>query len=404
MPLARIFTCYPQQTSALSEQLQQQGYEVEVLSPDQAPDTLADLEIQLEVCDPADVLRRATDLAARLHADIAIAPGALQAAPAISAPTFLEEEQIPATAIPVMPAALAEPPASLTVPATEVHSYAQAQEEQSQTQAPPVFPSEPPQAARTLGAALAACTSAAERFLVSARDQFQESRGLARVRLAEAQVVREQRLLDLARRRADVREQLLELRAGRHVLDAYLIHLKQQGPAYSRQPQEQAPPTPEPAAVSESLVTRWKTTFQRIHLPLGRREAWIAGLVSVAALLAIGLTVGAFNTRPTPTKRDGAVSTPGGVTLQASQPANPASARPSPAIRQAVPNPPAQATKVTKPSPARRAQAGTVRQNKAPRENQQSVGNDVVVRHFPAPKPTPQTQANGWKHFSDISN
>jgi hypothetical protein len=403
MPLARIFTCYPQQTASLSEQLQQQGYEVEVLSPDQAPDTLADLEIQLEVCDPADVLRRATELAARLHADIAIAPGALQAAPAISAPPVLEEEQLPATTIPVESAALAEPPARPPVPAIEIHSYAQALEQKSQPQAPPDFLSEPPRAAHSLGAALAACTSAAERFLVSARDQFQESRGLARVRLAEAQVVREQRLLDLARRRADVREQLLELRAGRHVLDAYLIHLKQQAPAHSRQPQGQAPPTPEPAAVSESLVAGWKTTFQRIHLPLGRREAWIAGLVSVVALLAIGLTVGAFNSHPTPSKSDGAVSKPGGVTLQASQPANPAPARPSPAARQTAPNPPAQVSKVTKPSPARRAQGSAVRQ-KAPRENQESVGNDVVVRHFPAPKPTPRAQAEGWKHFSDISN
>ena len=66
MPLARIFTRNPERTADLSRQLQQQGYTVEVASPDQAHLAPADLEIEFEVCERADVLERAADLAAEL--------------------------------------------------------------------------------------------------------------------------------------------------------------------------------------------------------------------------------------------------------------------------------------------------------------------------------------------------
>src|SRR5262245_46799958 len=77
MALARIFTRYPQQATALSDELQESGYRVEVLSPEQTPASPAHLEIQLEDCEPADILRRAEELASQLRADIAVAPGAL---------------------------------------------------------------------------------------------------------------------------------------------------------------------------------------------------------------------------------------------------------------------------------------------------------------------------------------
>jgi hypothetical protein len=78
MPLARIFTRNPERTTDLSQQLQQQGYSVEVVSPDQAHLAPADLEIEFEVCERADVLERAGDLATELGADVAVAPGTLQ--------------------------------------------------------------------------------------------------------------------------------------------------------------------------------------------------------------------------------------------------------------------------------------------------------------------------------------
>jgi hypothetical protein len=78
MPLARIFTRYPERAAALSGQLQQQGYRVEVSGPEQAQLPPADLEIEFEICDRADVLERAAQLAEELQADVAVAPGVLQ--------------------------------------------------------------------------------------------------------------------------------------------------------------------------------------------------------------------------------------------------------------------------------------------------------------------------------------
>jgi hypothetical protein len=78
MPLARIFTHHPERTTSLQEELRQQGYQVEVRGPDQIHLAPADLEIEFEICDRADVLDRAASLADGLKADVAVAPGVLQ--------------------------------------------------------------------------------------------------------------------------------------------------------------------------------------------------------------------------------------------------------------------------------------------------------------------------------------
>jgi hypothetical protein len=83
MPLARILTHHPERTAALSSQLQEQGYTVEVVNPDQAHLSPADLEIEFEICERADVLERAAGLADELQADIAVAPGVIQSEPPI---------------------------------------------------------------------------------------------------------------------------------------------------------------------------------------------------------------------------------------------------------------------------------------------------------------------------------
>jgi hypothetical protein len=81
MPLARILTRNPERTADLSSQLKQQGYSVEVARPDQTNLAPADLEIEFEVCERADVLDRAADLANELGADVAVAPGVLKMPP-----------------------------------------------------------------------------------------------------------------------------------------------------------------------------------------------------------------------------------------------------------------------------------------------------------------------------------
>ena len=94
MPLARIFTHHPERTTVLSEQLQQQGYRVEVLSPAVANLAPADLEIEFDICERADVLERAASLADELQAEVAVAPGVLEAEPALAeAPAALTAQE-----------------------------------------------------------------------------------------------------------------------------------------------------------------------------------------------------------------------------------------------------------------------------------------------------------------------
>jgi hypothetical protein len=75
MPLARILTRFPEQAGALSKELRQRGYTVEFSNPELAGKAPADLEIDFEICAEPDALNRASELAGRLHADVAISPG-----------------------------------------------------------------------------------------------------------------------------------------------------------------------------------------------------------------------------------------------------------------------------------------------------------------------------------------
>ena len=95
MPLARIFTRNPEGTADLSGQLRQQGYTVEVARPDQTNLAPADLEIEFEVCERADVLHRAADLAAELDADVAVSPGVLKPAEQPSPEPAMSLQSVP---------------------------------------------------------------------------------------------------------------------------------------------------------------------------------------------------------------------------------------------------------------------------------------------------------------------
>ncbi len=79
MPLARILTAFPERAESLAQQLRDHGYTVEFLSPEKAGMLRADLEIDFEICDQKVVLRRAAELANKLHTDIAVSPDALPA-------------------------------------------------------------------------------------------------------------------------------------------------------------------------------------------------------------------------------------------------------------------------------------------------------------------------------------
>lgn len=361
MALARIFSRYPEQTTTLSQQLLQQGYKVEVLSPDEAPATLADLEIQLEVCDPAEVLLRAAELAERLNADIAVAPGALVTAPP-EAPAAVQESTPPPRTLAVT-AATPEP--AIKAAAMEIRSDA----------APATArPNRMAQAARTSGAAVAACVAGVGALLAFARAEFRENLERARLRAAEARERREGRLLELTRRRAEAARQAAALEGLRRAAAVVLQwqHESAQVPDSGRM----RAPVNEPSDV-KILRIRWR-----------KWEAALAGAVAAAALFVAGLAVASFHSRPMLSANRDVALPSGGVTPQALQ-AKPAPARTSPVLRKTTPKPAARARQV---------------QHKAPQRKQEMVASDVVVRRFATPKPTPHTQADGWKHFSDTSN
>jgi hypothetical protein len=100
MPLARILTRNPDRTADLSSQLKQQGYSVEVARPDQTNLAPADLEIEFEICERADVLDRAADLASELGADVAVAPGVLQMPPKPAAAPIMYGSTAPQPVVP----------------------------------------------------------------------------------------------------------------------------------------------------------------------------------------------------------------------------------------------------------------------------------------------------------------
>jgi hypothetical protein len=121
MPLARILTRNPERTADLSTQLKQQGYSVEVARPDQTNLAPADLEIEFEVCERADVLDRAADLASELGADVAVAPGVLQMPPKPAAEPIMYGSTAPQ---PLPPETVApEPVLSQKIVSQEVLSH-----------------------------------------------------------------------------------------------------------------------------------------------------------------------------------------------------------------------------------------------------------------------------------------
>jgi hypothetical protein len=77
MPLARIVTQTPEFAATLSEQLRTQGFTVEIVGPGESFQASADLEIEFEVSNEQQALRKATELASQLHSEIIVFPGAV---------------------------------------------------------------------------------------------------------------------------------------------------------------------------------------------------------------------------------------------------------------------------------------------------------------------------------------
>lgn len=515
MPLARIFTHHPERTAALSSQLQQQGYRVEVASPDELNLAPADLEIEFEICERADVLERAAGLADEFQADIAVAPGVIQAAmPAAEAAplkssivpeapvvrerdperefeaAFAASTELPAKEpapseieIPVMerapmpPVAFAdETPAQpamlseIAKPADPVPYLAQLtpfgtpqvdaemehealrlentpDREPVQPAAlperPPARPAQPnvwQRGANLTARAMANARAIARSTVESFRDQSQELQKKIEIRSAEARAAHEARLLDLEQRRAEAQQRALELEAAREAASARLIELvRQRDPGWHEQSlheqsqQEQslreviareesraASPSPAAPPRPSSTETWWHAAMavvaKKRRQPMSSQlRAVMAGAAVITVIFVVGIILGSLYPRTplakpaTQAAGSSAAAPSGGVTLQTGGVTLKASGPPAQGTTSAkVPQTTAATTTASnqaqapeKPSP-RIDQARRI----AAQQGEETIGDDVVIRHFQRPVPTQKPkqsgQQAGLKHFSDL--
>ena len=493
MPLARILTRFPEQAGALSEELRQHGYTVEFSSPELAGRGPADLEIDFEICAEPDALSRAAELAAQLHADVAVSPAAVgqaehyaaepernAAAEAVPAEPVLAQESIAAgeptgrdegtfvseAGMPsIAEAALAHdigheiPPeyaeqvaqsqAAAATPFDDELEIARAAAEDKavlehrEDVAEPLIESESSserarelvadarkksaaalqRAAVAVGELWGSARDAAQEFWEAARQRAQEYHERSEISRAERGVDRQQKLLELEKRRAMAQERAAELEAAREAAAARLQELlRERGALTAAQP---APPPVAPAPASlptkAGVFSRgWLAGKVRFSLPSTHRphvEAVLMGVAAACLLFVVGLAVASFHAGPAISGSlnqplpNGVTVQSGGVTVQAGAPAAPAaSSTTAPPAAVARTRPPA------KPAPAVRQRSSasdvTIRNFPAARPSPRHAGgadrvaDDVTIRHFGAqPSPPAQSAPRAQlRHYSDLDN
>src|SRR5215472_6392178 len=107
---------------------------------------------------------------------------------------------------------------------------------------------------------------------------------------------------------------------------------------------------------------------------------------SLARLMLAGLAIASFHSHQAASAKPDVSAQSGGVNMKGPQPKPHSPHRPG-RVGKAKPRP---VEHKVRPKPQQRDQV--------------LIARDVVIRHFPTPKPTPTPQATGWKHFSDLSH
>ena len=419
MPLARILTLRPEETTGLSQQLQQLGFDVEVTSPHERNLGPAELEIEFAVCDQQQVVARASAIATQLEADVFVFPSALPPMPKSivveEAPVFLPEPvEVQPLSLPV------ESPVQVETPVQNepepVHAAAaQDSSEQLQRVAWSVTLAEALRKfGRRTGSVASAIgskmrdgsvrmmagfssamlkfrnkTSAAGTAVADRKREYQER---LRAKAAQAQAARAQRLAQMERLRAEAREQVATLERARMAAEAHHQQLQrldaEEQPVRRRQEE-----TPGPR------ILQLRGVF--------------AGAIAAVALFVAGILLANFhNSSPLPPDITGS-------SIEQPVPFGPATVHGAPGVTltpsapKSQPHPPITANAphaASKPQPAvHTAQAkkpkrqGRHFRNRSTGEEDDAT-NDVVVRHFgPQKKPTTQTaqRQTGIKRYSD---
>lgn len=496
MPLARILTRFPERAGVLSEELKQRGYTVEVLGPEQSGRPGADVEIDFEVCNQAGALRRASDLARRMSADVAVSPGAVQSVSLTGAALEQAEAGQPAARTESAAetvqarAAASQAPAGDTLPAspamvelpTDILSQPflrEAGQEQSEPERPTMEnsalvpdqssrgasfhnqisqnqafqnqlsqtrPEEAPtetehdhegqtsrsgkeflnsMAAKSAQAFEAAVAFSSEAW-ESARHAGKEYKEKFEARRTEARAERQQKLLELEKKKALAAERTAELEAAREAAAVRLQQLlRERGGLTQSQP---TPPQKETAAPTRELVRAARQAGAGVVARLRgikaladrnfspQVEAVMMGVAAACALFVLGLVVASFHARPALSNSldvpqpsaatKGVTVQTGGVTLTTGAPG-------------VTITPDAGSRTASKPKPGTPSQTGAsarahksdvtvrrfARSKAASRSSRtESIGSDVTIRHFgPQPKkPAPTPNEAGLKRISDM--
>lgn len=456
MPVARIFTVHPERTDALSRQLKSQGYTVEVVPPDTAVGSPAELEIDFEIWPEESVLEHAAELAEELHTDVAVAPGLAlsrtEDAPSQPASSTVQAPQdnapMPAvelaqpetaqveqtTAASATPGSFAEP-MSVAPMTPQIDRTRAVRQERDLEPDQVYFAPEQHEPNYDMGAPVTQdimSSQTARAGLVaemwdSLRHAAMELSERWRIWLAERNAQQEERLLELTQRKTLAQERANELQVARQAASARLQELVRAGgtepaPAPASQEEDVPPiatfPLPEPR---ESWLRRQASWFRRTLLSRHyspQVQAILTGVAAMTALFVLGMAIASFRPRPALSNSldhpyKGVTVQTGGATVAPTKP---------PATKSATTTP--------RPSPAVRTSPATGKQSPAHRTGStQNLGDDVTVKRLPPPakarsnpsqsggdasvkhmsaqtsKPAPKnTQQTGLKRISDLDN
>ena len=465
MPLARIITLHPERTSALSEQLQQQGFNVELARPEETHIQPAELEIHFELCDQQQVLNRAAELARQLGAEIVVFPNAVEAPPK-PAPVEEIRRPEPIIATPLVqelqqPKPVMAPPIFSTtaeLPASVRQDETPAQQEEFSYELPGQsgnfftnLGSELRKSLKQAGAAfsdfrkdlgpvfsrtrfklnsgvteLKGKASSTTESLTGTAREYQER---LKLRSAQARAEREQRLAEVERQRAESRRQAavleqekqkerqLEFERQRVEREQRLAELERQRiEAIERATALQRERERQKEVVAGSLEPQFQMTEQPVpqQRPIPHpqsRTFWrnpshlngvLTGAIAVSFLFLIGLTLSNFRPR-SPLPADVTQPNVEQNVPFGSATIHAAPAQPRPVAQPPVrPQPQVQASKPAAPV-ARQKPHPQRRRFRSHSDEGDDVADDVVVRHFNTQKPQPQhTQQAGLKKYSDM--
>jgi hypothetical protein len=409
MPLARITTRSPEHTSALSQQLQLEGYSVEVVSPGEVYAQPADLEIDFALSDPAEALLHAGRHATELGADVVVASGVLELLmqPTPVAPVELQPAEV--LGIPKQPQAHAIPVEAMpaeTIPAEPVVMQQTAEEEVSHE-----LPPYNEHFARNLGTqlreALALLGMAAEDLRKRLAGHLRAAVASTRSSIATLAHAHQERMKQKIAAKQAEREQREQQAqpSGRADVDL---------PAQQPQPEVVAATTvqsPSPAipALAAPLPPAARMARKR-RAPLQLRGIF-TGAAAASILFIVGMVLANVHQQsPLPASMTTPVEqhVPFGAIIVQGKPAQSKVTVAQPKVTQpntvqpnivtpapqTQPRESSQTTARSKPHPYQRRAAHN--------SDDDVTVDDVTVRHFPAPTRRPIQQQAKFKRYSDL--